>query len=164
MQKWSSPVILAAEGRGILTKQQLEEFGAYLRGLRQQAGLSLRQVQKEIGISPGYLALVENAERNPPQPEFLRKLAALYKVSPVEILRHAGYLEADEAEEVDDEQTELQWAYDAVRRDPTYRSGQSLSGEATPDVMRFVVELYEHYTGKKLLGRRRARTEPQEDA
>lgn len=145
----------------MLTRRQREEFGAYLRGLREASKKSLRQVHRDVGISPAYLAMIENAERNPPQPEFLRKLAACYGVSPVEVLRQAGYLEDEEVEETEDEdgESDLRWAYRAVMQDPHYRTGHSLSEEAPPEVMRFVVEMYERFTGKKLLGRRKRDTD-----
>jgi HTH-type transcriptional regulator, competence development regulator len=134
----------------MLTREQRNEFGKYLRGLREGKGLSLRDVQKEAGISPGYLSLVEAGERNPPAREFLIKLARLYGASPAEMLRRGGRM--DEGAEEDLELDELRRAYEFVIRDPRFQSGHSLSGEPTPDIMRFMVEMYEKGTGKILLG------------
>lgn len=134
----------------MLTREQKIEFGKYLRGLREGKGLSLRDVQKEVGISPGYLSLVESGERNPPTAEFLTKLARLYGASPAEMLRRAGRF--DEDAEQDLELDELRRAYEFVIQDPRFQSGHSISSEPTPDIMRFMVEMYEKGTGKKLIG------------
>ncbi|HTI22866.1 MAG TPA: tetratricopeptide repeat protein [Kutzneria sp.] len=45
-------------------------FGPELRRLRQQCGLSLRDLSKVIGFTPGYLSKVENGR--PPSPELAR--------------------------------------------------------------------------------------------
>lgn len=142
----------------MVTARQRKEFGEYIRGLREACGKSLRQVQRETGGSPAYLSLIEKGERNPPQPDLLRKLANCYGVAPAELLRHAGYLEPEDAAAQDDEQADLLWAYRAVMKDPYYRSGHSLTEEAPPEVMRFVVEMYERFTGKRLLGRKKSDT------
>ena len=136
----------------LLTREQRIEFGKYLRGLRDGKRLSLREVQREAGISPGYLSLVEAGERNPPAAEFLRKLARLYDASPAEMLRRAG--REDENTERDLEMDELRRAYEYVIRDPRFPSGHSISSEPTPDIMRFMIEMYEKGTGLRLLGSR----------
>ncbi len=133
-----------------MTPQERIEFGKYLRGLREGKGCSLRDVQSRVNISPGYLSLIEAGERNPPGAEFLRKLARYYDVSPAEMLRRAGRL--DEEAEKDVELDELRRAYEFVISDSRFQSGHSLSSEPTPDVMLFMVEMYEKGTGKKLLG------------
>jgi transcriptional regulator with XRE-family HTH domain len=134
----------------MLTPKERIEFGKYLRGLREGKGYSLRDVQSGVKISPGYLSLIEAGERNPPRAEFLRKLARYYDVSPAEMLRRAGRL--DEEAERDVELDDLRRAYELVIHDPRFQSGHSLSSEPTPDIMRFMVEMYEKGTGKRLLG------------
>lgn len=133
----------------MLTPQQKVEFGKYLRSLREGARKSLREVQRDCQISPGYLSLIESGERNPPNPEFLKKLARFYGASPTEVLRRAGRLE--EPEEEDLELDRLRRAYEYVISDKRFRSGNSLSSEPTPDVMRFVVEMYQRLTNLNLL-------------
>ena len=134
----------------MLTREQRIEFGKYLRGLREGRGLSLADAQREAGISKGYLSLVEAGERNPPSAEFLRKLARLYQASATEMLRRGGRLDANAAEDV--ELDELVRAYEFVINDPQFESGHSISSAPSPDIMRFMVEMYEKGTGKKLIG------------
>jgi transcriptional regulator with XRE-family HTH domain len=69
------------------------EFGSYLRELRTAARKSLRQVQREVGIAPAYLSLIETGKRRPPYPEFLRRLAICYNTPPSQVFRRAGYIE-----------------------------------------------------------------------
>lgn len=133
----------------MLTPQQRIEFGKYLRGLREGAGKSLRQVQNECKISPGYLSLVESGERNPPNSDFLRKLARFYGAPPLEVLRRAGRVE--EPDDLDLEMDRLDRSYEFVINDKRFSTGHSLSGEPTPDVKRFVVEMYQRLTGLNLL-------------
>src|SRR5687768_10526852 len=120
-----------------MTPEQRVQFGKYLRALRERKRLTLRDVQAEAGISTGYLSLVEAGERNPPAAEFLRKLARLYQVNPVEMLRRGGRFDEESAQDL--EVDELRRAYDFVIRDPRFQSGHSLSSEPTPDIMRFMV-------------------------
>ncbi|MFC0546826.1 ATP-binding protein [Kutzneria chonburiensis] len=57
-------------GRGGRSEGAAALFGPELRRLRQQCGLSLRDLSKVIGFTPGYLSKVENGR--PPSPELAR--------------------------------------------------------------------------------------------
>ena len=72
-------------------------FGEHLRSLREAARLNLRDVEKSVGMASGYLCQVENGHRNPPNPRFLRKLAALYGASFYELVDRAWPPETPEA-------------------------------------------------------------------
>lgn len=41
--------------------------GYYLKELRKKAGISLREVARQLGFSPAYICDIENNRRNPPQ-------------------------------------------------------------------------------------------------
>ena len=127
-------------------------FGKYLKSLRLKQGLKLREVEKETGVSNSYISLLETSTRkNPPHPDILKKLAQVYKVSIRELMEMAGYLGE---EQVNYEQEEIDRAFEFVIRDPNYRFGTRLSGDSNLDAgaKRFIVEMYEKATGKKLLG------------
>lgn len=72
-----------------------EEFGKYLRNLRKERGLTIRQIEVFSGVSNSYLSLVENGKRGIPSPEILEKLAPVYKVPYEQLMTAAGYLEGD---------------------------------------------------------------------
>lgn len=52
-----------------------EIFGEYLKSLRIDRKLTLRQLEEQTQISNGYLSQVERGERNPPTMKILVKLA-----------------------------------------------------------------------------------------
>lgn len=69
---------------------ELTEELQRIRGLR---GLSLRQVEKQTGISNTYLSQLETGKAERPSPHILHKLAAVYKVPYESLMQAAGYLE-----------------------------------------------------------------------
>jgi len=53
-------------------------FGLYLRELRLDAGLSLREVGSALGTSPSFLCLVERGNLAPLEPRHWRRLAVVF--------------------------------------------------------------------------------------
>ena len=127
----------------------MEGFGEYIRKLRMAQQLSLRDVAASIGISVSYLTQIEHGRRRVPGLPILKRLAPLYKVPLRQLLSSAGYLE-EEASGLSDEE-EVNRAFEFAMSDPRYESGTRLTGSLTTEVKRFVVEMYEKATGKKLL-------------
>lgn len=127
----------------------MPDFAGYVRQLRQKQRLSLRDVAQKTGISYSYLAQIEQGRRNPPGPDFMKRLAPVYQVTLKDLLRAAGYLEENEPSLSDEQEVEM--AFNYVMNDPRYQSGTRMTGELTTDVKRFIVEMYEKATGKKLL-------------
>jgi len=124
-------------------------LGDYLRDLRNKKRLSLREVGEAVGVSGSYLSQIETGERKP-SAEILRKLAPAYGVPVRDILEVAGFLDEPEARAGDEEH--LEWAFQCVLSDPEYRFGNRLRGqELTPEAKRFIIEVYEKATGRKLL-------------
>ena len=125
------------------------ELGQLLRELR--GGMSLREVHRLTGISDPYLSQIEKGQRTP-GPRILKRLAALYAVDVHDLLRRAGHLD-DEGEEPRVDQTlEVERAYRYVLSDPRFRMGTRPSGPLSEEAKRFIVEMYEGFTGKRLLG------------
>ena len=128
------------------------DIGEYLRSLREGQKLSLREAAAKTGVSVSYITQIENGKRNAPGPEVLKKLAPAYKVPVRDLLKAAGYM--DDLKEIksvlsDEEEVERAFAY--VISDPRYQSGTRVTGPITTEVKRFIVEMYEKATGKKLL-------------
>ena len=66
-------------------------LATFVSQARSNAGLTLRAVEKETGISNAYLSQLEHGKIQTPAPQNLHKLASLYRV-PYEILMElAGY-------------------------------------------------------------------------
>ena len=130
----------------------MDNFGEYLRKLREAQRWSLRQVAAKTGVSVSYITQIENGKRKAPGPEILKKLAPVYQVPVRELLKAAGYLDDAKAiRAVLSEEEEVERAFNFVLGDPRYQFGTRVTGPITMDVKRFVVEMYEKATGKKLL-------------
>ena len=128
------------------------KFGEYLKGLREKQKMSLRDVERQAGVSNAYLGQIEQGKKPPPHPKILKKLAPIYAMTLYELMRAAGYLNEEQSHWSELEQ--LQWAVDALQNDPEYDFGMRLDVVVlTQDVMRFIVSMYEKTTGKKLLSR-----------
>lgn len=125
------------------------EFSRYLRKLRESTRFGLSTVAEKAGISKGYLSQLESGKRKSPHPDILRRLATVYSITTVDLLRKAGYLV--DADEQLSEEAKLEGAFRHVLSDPDFEYGTKIAGEQSPEVMRFVVEMYERTTGKKLL-------------
>jgi HTH-type transcriptional regulator, competence development regulator len=72
------------------------ELGKRLRAAREEAGLSLRQVQEATGIHNAHLSQVESGAITRPEMSMLFELASLYGIDYTELLVLAGYAEEDD--------------------------------------------------------------------
>ena len=127
----------------------VENFGEYLRTLRLEQKLSLREAEKLSGVSNSYLGLIERGQRPIPGADILKKLAPIYDVPARDLMRSAGYLKDEDVSL--SEEDEVDMAFKFVMNDPRYKSGTRIRGGLTVEVKRFIVEMYEKATGKKLL-------------
>ena len=127
----------------------VDNFGQYLKRLRLEQRLSLRDVEAQAGVSNSYIAQIERGNRRPPGADILRKLAPVYNVPARDLLRAAGLFDEESPSITEEEEVEM--AFQFVMNDPRYKSGTRLSGPLDLDVKRFIVEMYEKATGKKLL-------------
>jgi transcriptional regulator with XRE-family HTH domain len=128
----------------------MDNFGQYLKKLRVDERLSLRDVEAKAEVSASYLSQIEQGLKRPPGADILKRIAPVYNVPVRDLLRAAGYLDDATVENLSEED-EVEMAFKYVMSDPRYKSGTRLKGELTTDVKRFIVEMYEKATGKKLL-------------
>ena len=125
-------------------------FGPYLRELRRNRDLSLKQVERVAGVSNAYLSQIERDLRKPPHPEILKRLAKVYDVPSNDLLIAAGYVEDLAVKGITREKIEQ--AFEHVIHHPKFRYGTRLKGSALSlDAKRFIVEMYEKMKGEKLL-------------
>lgn len=125
-------------------------FPAYLHELRKSRRLSLKQVEAKAGVSNAYLSQLERGIRKPPHPEILQRLAKAYEVPVEDLLAEAGFLENKADKGITREKIEKAFAH--VVSDPQFRHGTRLKGvKLGPEAKRFVVEVYEKLSGRKLL-------------
>jgi transcriptional regulator with XRE-family HTH domain len=74
------------------------ELAQQLRQLRALRDKSLREVEKETGISNAYLSQLERGKSENPSPHKLHKLADYYDVPYNTLMRAAGYIEESDQE------------------------------------------------------------------
>ena len=70
---------------------QQNSLGDFLRVNRNTRQFSLRDVERQVGISNAYLSQLESGKIRNPSPNVLYKLASLYDVSYRELMQLAGY-------------------------------------------------------------------------
>jgi transcriptional regulator with XRE-family HTH domain len=123
-----------------------EGIGALLKRLRGR--VSLREVNRRTGVSISYLSQIEKGDKQP-GPNVVRKLAELYRVDPQQLLHRAGH--GPQPDPYGDEAMDVERAYQFVLSDPAFRAGTRPDGPMTVNAKRFIVEMYEKFTGKRLL-------------
>ena len=72
------------------------EFGAYLRSLRRERNLTIRELESHSGVSNGYLSQMETGKRGIPSPEILKKIAKPLAVAYDDLMIAAGYLDSSQ--------------------------------------------------------------------
>ena len=75
----------------------VESLGEYLREQRDAAGLSLRQLAEQTGVSNPYLSQIERGLRRP-SAEVLQQLAKALRISAEQLYVQAGILSPDNGE------------------------------------------------------------------
>ena len=123
-----------------------DAIGPTLRRLR--GDLSLRDVTRRVGVSSSYLSEIERGTRRPGA-NIIRKLAHLFNVDAEELMKRAG--REDHIDPFSEEAMDVDRAYQYVLADPVFRVGTRPDGPITLKTKRFIVEMYERYTGKRLL-------------
>lgn len=124
-------------------------FGARLREIRTEKGLSLREVASRADVNHGYLSQLERGEIAQPAPSILHKLAEGYGEPFAVLMRWAGYIEDDQqglspnqtralsylGDDVSDQELEaIRAVLDAIRaRRATFAYPATLDGELDPE-------------------------------
>ena len=123
-----------------------EDFGTLLKRLR--GDLSLRDVNRLCGVSGSYLSQIERGQRMPGR-NLVLKLAEAYDVDGEELLKRAGH--TGQPAPNSREALDVERAFQYVLADPDFRVGTRPDGPLSKNSKRFIVEMYERFTGKRLL-------------
>jgi transcriptional regulator with XRE-family HTH domain len=83
--------VLDISGKVLIITSMGRTFGQHLAESRKRASLSLRAVEAKTGISNAYLSQLENGKVQEPSPNILNKLAQLYRIDYLDVLKLAGY-------------------------------------------------------------------------
>ena len=128
--------------------RQRSPIGEFLRKLR--GARTLRQVEAGAGITNAYLSNIELGLKRPGI-KTLAKLSTYYGVPLDHLLQKAGLKDLTPAPAQHDSVIDIQRAYDFVMDDPSVAQYQKPSDTPSLDMQKFVVEMYEHFTGRRLL-------------
>ena len=123
-----------------------EDLGTLLRRLRGE--LSLRDVNRLVGVSSSYLSQIERGERRPGR-NLVHKLAEAYDVDADELMKRAGH--SGQPAPNSKEALDVERAFQFVLADPDFRVGTRPDGPLSVNSKRFIVEMYERFTNKRLL-------------
>ena len=125
------------------------QIGNLLRDLRGE--MSLRQLEEETGITYSYLSVIERGNKRP-GPRVLSRLATYHNVPLDELLDAAGYPQPND----DGKNTiaDIQRSFRFLTEDPELEQFQKPSDAVPIELKRFAIQIYEHYTGRKLLDQR----------
>ncbi len=69
----------------------MSNYGSYFKALREAKNLTLREVEKQTGVSNAYLSQLETGKVKQPSPLNLHKLAQLYDVQYETLMEKVGY-------------------------------------------------------------------------
>lgn len=77
----------------------LQEFGEYLKNIRKNKDISLRQVDYSSEVTFSNLSMIESGKRRA-TPFVLKELSKVYHVDYIGLLEKAGYIDLAEAEKI----------------------------------------------------------------
>jgi len=77
-----------------MTKQH-QEFGQFIRDSREKLKITLRQLARDVEVSPTYLSQIEQGNFSPPSEEKIRLLAKQLKLDEDELLAMANKIPSD---------------------------------------------------------------------
>jgi transcriptional regulator with XRE-family HTH domain len=126
---------------------QFHTIGDFLRHLR--GDRSLRRVQDQTGIAYSYLSNIERGSKRPGE-KVLTRLADYHNVPLGELLKMAGIDKVPDADR-HFAIADIRRSYRFVLDDPSLVGYQKPDLDLPIETQRFVVQLYEHFTGKRLL-------------
>lgn len=76
----------------------VEDFGRYLRKIREDRGYTVNQLAMYSEVSSSLISRIENGKRGVPKPETLSKLAKALDITYLSLLKKAGYMDEYEEE------------------------------------------------------------------
>ena len=123
-----------------------EDLGTLLRRLRGE--MSLRDVNRLVGVSSSFLSQIERGDRRPGR-NLVHKLAEAYNVDAEELTRRAGHTGQPAPNST--EALDVERAFQFVLADPAFRVGTRPDGPLSINAKRVIVEMYERFTNKRLL-------------
>lgn len=73
----------------------MNEFGKYIKKVRETKGMSLNQVALYSDISAAQLSRIENGKRGVPKPSTIKGISEALKLDYNELMKKAGHIKSD---------------------------------------------------------------------
>ncbi|MBM7840647.1 transcriptional regulator with XRE-family HTH domain [Alkalihalobacillus xiaoxiensis] len=73
-----------------------EEFGLFIRSLRKEKQMTIRQLELYSGVSHSYLSQLENGKKDIPSANVINKISKALKLPQELLMQKAGYIERDQ--------------------------------------------------------------------
>lgn len=126
----------------MLRMEQEKSFGVILRGLREARGLTLNQLAIYAGVSSGLISKLENGKRGTPKPDTIEKLAKALKMEYSDLMKLAGYVDADEPTSVQRKVQDEPDANKVIAEKLLSYLHQGLTNEEIRKRMDFIVDVF----------------------
>ncbi len=139
----------AVEDEKEVNREELP-IGPVLRQLRHERELSLRDVQRGAGISNPYLSNLELGIQKPGV-RILERLSDYYGIGISDIFRRAELLRDQGQDWQRSHHADIERSFRFLMEDPHLEPYDKPTGTLPLEAKKFMVQLYEHYTGKQLL-------------
>lgn len=126
----------------------MKAVGSLIKELREKKGYSQRQLALYSKVSNTEISKIESGDRQNPNPEILKKIAASLNVDYKELFKAAGYLESDNKEQRNDnpsltrrDEREIEKILEETRKELENAEGLMFSGEpATPEAIQSIID------------------------
>ena len=128
--------------------RQRPPIGELLRSLR--GDRTLREMERDTGIPNAYLSNIELGIKKPGL-KTLTKLSAYHEVPLNDLLRVAELPYQEEQEGKDISAIDIKRSFNFLASDPDLYRFPVPAEPLSLDTQRYIVQLYQHYTGKQLL-------------
>jgi len=125
----------------------MKMLGEYLREAREKKGMSLREVEKESGVSNAYISLIESGKRTDPHPNILKNLAAVYGLDITDVMRVAGYLKIESP--ANKKMAQIEELFNEAMADPAFSFGRRSKAKIDFKTKELIANMYKELKEKR---------------
>lgn len=129
--------------------------GELLRSARQKSGWSQGELAKQSGISQSTIWRIENGLIAEPKIGIMLKLAEALMLDIHQLISQRSLASSVELGQVEvsteNEEHRINLAYELCRTDPQFALGLRVTGEPSIEFKRWIIQLYEAATKRRLL-------------
>lgn len=118
----------------------MDDFGSYIKRIRESKNMTLNQVALYAEISAAQLSRIETGKRGTPKPMTIERIAKALRVDYEELMVKAGYIEASKPLEDDDklEYYKRKIVNEFPDIDLMFKDMASLSGDDLEEVYEYI--------------------------